>query len=301
MRLPVLSVTAPMQPCRVRIRCLLPALAFFAAMHGHAQDAGTVTLLKDTPLRVIRGTAVVQGVEGMRVRTGDFLETGPTGTAQAQLEFPGGAIVELGPSSQVLLFSLNANTTEIVVATGWLKGETIAGTFRYSSPLVSATTKGGNVLVRVDENSADVFVERGAASVSAGNPAPMVSSPERMFFTRRPGKPVAAAGRPSDQFVTAMPVSFRDVLPSRISRFEGKKAPEPKSDHEVTYADVERLLRLPAAWRKGMVERFRARLEDPAFRKAIQAHIAALPEWKPVLDSDTHTSGAAPADKPNPR
>ena len=272
-----------------------------AAMYGHAQDAGTVTLLKDTPLRVIRGAAVVQGVEGMRLRQGDFLETGPTGTAQAQLEFSGGAIVELGPSSQVLLFNVNANTAEIVVAAGWLKGETTAGTYRYSSPLVSATTKGGNVLVRVDENSTDVFVERGAASVSAGGPGVTVSSAEKSFFTRRAGKPVAAAGRPSDPFVSGMPVSFRDVLPSRLARFEGKKAPEPKSDHEVTFSDVDRMLRLPATWRKGMTERFRVRLEDPAFRKAIEAHIAALPEWKPLLDSDNHASGAAPADKSNPR
>jgi len=290
-----------MIPTRVRIRCLLPALVLMAAMQGHAQDAGTVTLLKDTPLRVIRGAAVLEGVEGMRLRQGDFLETGPAGTAQAQLEFPGGAIVELGPSSQVLLFSLSANGAEMVVAAGWLKGETTAGTYRYSSPALSATTKGGNVLVRVDENSAEVFVERGTASVSAGNATPVVSSPGRIFFTRRAGKPVAEAGRPSDPFIAAMPVSFRDVLPSRVSRFEGKKPPEPRSEREVSYGDIERLLRLPAGWRKGLVERFRSRLQDPAFRRAIEDHIAALPEWKPILDSDNHASGAAPAGKPNPR
>src|SRR5579863_301345 len=98
-----------------------------------------------------------------------------------------------------------------------------------------------------------------------------------------------------------MPVSFRDVLPPRVSRFAGKKPPEPKSDHEVSYSDIDRLLRLPPTWRKGLVDRFRPRLEDRSFRQAIQAHIAALPDWKPALSADNPSSGPAPTDKSDPR
>jgi len=285
---------------RACIRCLLFVVGLVAPICAEAQDLGTLTLLRDTPLRVIRGVSVLQGVEGMHIRPGDFLVTGPNATAQAQLELAGGAIIEIGPSSEVYLFSLNAGGADIVVVSGWLKGENSAGTYRYSSPLVSVTTKGGSVLLWAKDSPASVFVEHGTAQVSAGS-APITSSADKIFFTRQAGKPLAAAGRPSQEFVGAMPVSFRDVLPSRLDRFAGKKAPEPKVDHVVSFSDVEPLLRLPSTWRRGLVERFRPRLQDHAFHDAIEAHIATLPEWKPVLYADNHTSGAAPTDKSSPQ
>ncbi len=290
-----------MYPNRVRILRWFSAFVLLGAIRGHAQDVATLTLMKDTPLRVIRGVSVLQGVEGMRIRQGDYLETGPGATAQAQLEFAGGALAELGPSSQVLLFNVTTTSAEIVVATGWLKGETTSGTYRYDSPLVSAATKGGSVLLHVTDDESDVFVESGAALVSSGATSPVVSSAEKIFFTRRAGKPVAMGGRPSQEFIDAMPVSFRDVLPPRLSRFEGKKPPEAKSDHAVSYSEIEHLLRLPPAWRKGLVDRFKSRLEDSAFRQAIESHMATLPEWKPVLSAEKGTSGAAPTDQSNPR
>jgi hypothetical protein len=272
-----------MQPVLARIRCLLPALTLIVAAYAQAQEIGSLTLLTDTPLRVIRGSSVLPGVEGMRLRQGDILETGPNSTAQAQLEFSGSAIVELGPSTQVFLFSQTQTVSEIILLTGWLKGETTSGNYRYDSPLVIVTTKGGNVLLRAKEDEADAFVERGSASVTYSGGTPIVSSANKIFFTRRVAKPVMAADRPSPDFVSNMPVCFRDVLPSRLSRFAGKRPPEPKSNHDVTYAEIEPLLRLPLNWRKGLVGRFTPRLQDRAFRQAIEAHIKDLPEWRPIL------------------
>jgi hypothetical protein len=250
-----------------------------------AQEVGTLTLLRDSPLRVIRGVALLQGIEGMRVHAGDIVETGPAPTAQAQLEFTGGAIVELGPSTQLLVSSAGAASGEMVLASGWLKGETTVGAYRYSSPLATASTKGGNVLLHATADAADVFVERGTATVSGGS-APIASAAGKIFFSRKSGKPVAAAERPSGEFIGAMPICFRDVLPPRLPAFAGKKPPTPKTDHEVTYADVERWLTLPAS-RKALAARFRSRLQDPAFRQAIEAHQSALPEWGPYLHPET--------------
>jgi hypothetical protein len=279
-----------MQLSSVRIRNQVTGLILATAAWGYAQDAGTLTLLRDTPLRVIRGVSVLNGVEGMRIRQGDVFETGPAPTAQAQLEFASGAIVELGPGSQVFLISQAGASSEIVLLAGWLKGETESGNYRYATSLVSVTTKGGNVLLHNDKDTTDVFIERGIAAVSAGTQAPITSSTGHIFFTRRGGKPLVAQGRPSADFVTAMPVSFRDALPSRLSRFAGLKPPEPRKDHDVSYSEVERLLTLPPAWRRGLAERFRSRLEDPAFRKAIEAHLAALPDWKPILYASSYHS-----------
>src|SRR5580704_7422802 len=104
----------PIQSVGVHLRRCFAFLivAFLVSVCAHSQEVGTLTLLKDTPLHVIRGVSVLQGVEGMSLRQGDILETGPAGTAQAQLEFTGGAIVELGPSTQVFLSSQSAAAAE---------------------------------------------------------------------------------------------------------------------------------------------------------------------------------------------
>jgi hypothetical protein len=223
---------------------------------------------------------MLQGLEGMRLRQGDILETGPAPTAQAQLEFTGGPILELGPSTQVLLLSQTATAAETALLTGWLKGETTSGLYRYATPLVTASTKGGNVLLHITTDTAEVFVERGTASVGVGSAA-TPSSNEKIFFTRKAGKPMATAGRPSGEFIGAMPVSFRDEFPSRLARFAGAKPPVPKSDHDVSYAEIERWL--TSSWGRGLVARFKPRIQDSAFRQAIEAHLTALPGWEPVL------------------
>jgi hypothetical protein len=93
---------------------------------------------------------------------------------------------------------------------------------------------------------------------------------------------VIAAARPDAAFIEAMPVPFRDTLPSRLARFAAK-AVEPKVDREVNYADIEPWLNTAVAWRRGFVERFRPRLKDPEFRRAVDAHMSSHPEWDPVL------------------
>src|SRR5215467_14648112 len=103
-----------METALVRTRCLV-ILSLLLANCSRAQEIGTVTLLRESSLRLIRGASMFRGIEGMRLRLGDVLETGSTMTAQAQLELAGSAIVELGPSTQVYLFSQTETATEVVL------------------------------------------------------------------------------------------------------------------------------------------------------------------------------------------
>jgi len=83
-----------------------------------AQGGGSVTLLEGS-LRVIRGVNVLKGAEGMRLRQGDLLETSDKGFAQ--LEFAGGAVVALGPVTQVFVYRQSgekAQQTELVLLNG---------------------------------------------------------------------------------------------------------------------------------------------------------------------------------------
>jgi hypothetical protein len=87
-----------------------------------------------------------------------------------------------------------------------------------------------------------------------------------------------------------------------MSRFPDKPT-QPKRDHEVTYSEIQPWLTIAQAWRKGFVKRFQPRLNDPAFRKAVEAHLKDHPEWEPVIHSEGYhpnTSQAAAGD-PDPK
>jgi hypothetical protein len=252
------------------------------------QGSGSVTLLEG-PLRVIRGVSVLKGVEGMRLRQGDILESSANGFAQ--LEFAGGGVVALGPATHVLVYRQSGEKTqqtELVLLDGWLKGESAAtaGTYRYATPIVAALTGNGTVLMHNYEGVCDVFVESGSATIGemGGDGGVRAPTPAKagQFFSRHAGKTISATARPNAAFLEAMPHPFRDTLPSRLARFAGKNI-EPKPDHAVSYADVQMWLKMPPGWRRGFVERFSSRLKDPEFRKQVEAHVAEHPEWDKAL------------------
>ena len=260
---------------------LFPMLPIFAV----AQEGGTVTFV-ESALRVIRGATVYLGAEGVRLRQGDILENGEGGFAQ--LELSGGTIAVLGPSSRIFLFRLGSGA-EIVLLSGWLKGEggTSSGVFRYSSPLLSASTRSGTVVVRSGEEVAEMFVESDSANVSPvspdGNWGHPVSVRSGQFCTRQRGKNVTVSPRPPTTFLDQVPHAFRDTLPSRLERFSNKKPVELRRDHEVSFGEIQGWLMMAPRWSTEFVERFQSRLKDPAFREELEKHLSALPEWEPVL------------------
>jgi hypothetical protein len=269
-----------------------------------AQDAGTVTLVEG-PLRIIRGEAVLQAGEGVRVRQGDIIET--TDKGFAQLELVGGGIVGLGPGSRMYVLRHGAGKnsgsggggTELVLLSGWLKGQSSAdaGSYRYESPLLAATTLNGTVVFRSSAGECDVFVESGSAKladVSASGEAGKPSAGKaNQFFSRYAGKSFTSDSHPSAAFLKEIPQAFKDTLPSRLVHFGGKPA-EPKAQHPVTYAEIQAWLTMPRAWRRGFVARFEPRLKDPEFRKQLEAHESEFPEWGPALHPEKTSPDATP-------
>jgi hypothetical protein len=272
---------------------------------------GSLTLM-DGSVRIIRGVNVLKGVEGMRLRQGDILESSDVGFAQ--LEFTVGAVVALGPASRLYILrhtgdkpSAAKDTAELALLSGWLKAESAAssatgaaggaGTYRYETPTLAATTSAGTVLIHASQDESEIFLESGAATIAEvredGNVRQPVPAKAGQFFTRHAAKNIATTMRPNPAFIDAMPKPFRDTLPPRLEHFAGKSV-EPKTDHLVSYADAEPYLHMPLAWRRGIADRFQSRLKDPEFRKQIEAHIAQYPEWDKIL----HPEPKEPADKP---
>lgn len=288
---------------------LLAAILVLTLPAG-AQEIGTVTMVEGS-LRLIRGSTVLHGAEGVRLHTGDILESSEKGFVQ--LEFTGGAITALGGSTRVLLFShamdRNAGNTgkaaELVLLSGWLKGQrgSNGGTYRYDCPLLAATTQDGTLVLHCTANDAEIFVESGAARVGEVSADGYWRDPRvakaGQFFVRVAGKNVTVSPRPSSTFVESMPHPFRDTFTSLLSRFPGKP-PQPKRDHEVTYPEIQPWLNIGRAWRRGFVERFQARLNDPAFRKALEAHLKDHPEWGPVVHPELYQPKTSPAATSSP-
>jgi len=250
----------------------------------------------------------------MHFRQGDILESSDKGFVQ--LEFAGGPIVALGPSSRVYILRHeghasgekgaggNAVAAELVLLSGWLKAESNSteGPYRYETPIVAATTGSGTVLIHEHEGECDVFVESGTAVVGEVGPDGGVRQPGAakagQFFSRRTGKSLSSVSRPNAAFLEAMPPAFRDTLPSRLAHFTGKPV-EPKPDHEVSYVEIQPWLRVPPAWRRGFVDRFEPRLKDPEFRKQLELHVAEYPEWDKILHPEKQPeSRSAPVSNP---
>ncbi|HTZ32945.1 MAG TPA: hypothetical protein VMH31_10840 [Methylomirabilota bacterium] len=255
------------------------------------QPTGMLTMLQGT-LRLIRGTTVYRGVEGMPLRPGDILESSDGGFAQ--LEFPAG-IIALGASSRLYVVSAGGTgggrgiALDLILLSGWLKSETASGKglVRVRTSLLAASTSGGAIVAHSNATGCETFLESGGpASISEVSSSGEAGSPTQakpgQFFSRQKGAPVSIVARPSGAFLDAVPKEFRDTLPSRQVHVANKPV-QPKADHAVSYEEIESWLTTPTAWRRGLAERFAPRLSDAGFRKQIESHVREFPEWEPLL------------------
>jgi hypothetical protein len=268
-------------------------LIAFLLLPWQAMAQGITMTLLEGKVWVIRGTSVLPCSEGMRLLQGDILETTTAGFAQ--VEFNGGTIAALGPASQGFVFRAGGTGGELVLLSGWLKGETSAkdGPFRYLTTHLGAATRDGTLVIHASPNGAEIFVESGSGTVSEMSPQAMtghsVSAKSGQFLSRKSGKNVVVGARPDGAFLELLPPAFRDTLPSHLVAFQGKKAPSsPRGDHEVTYPEIQPWLTIGEAWRGGFVERFKPRLKDPDFRRAVEEHLHDHPEWDLVLHPENY-------------
>jgi len=271
---------------------LLLALLLWTPPHPPAEHAiGSVTLLEG-PLKLIRGVSAYRGLEGMNLQHGDILET--SADAFAQFEFPS-AIVALGPQSRLYILSSGGSSTghpvslDLILLSGWLKFESSnsKALYRVRAPLLAATTSGGTVLIRSAASTCEIYVESaGATSLSEisanGDASSSTQAKSSQFFSRQTSEAVSVLAAPSAAFLQAMPRQFRDTLPPRQDLHLDKSV-EAKSEHPVSFDEVEPWLKLPFSWRKGLAQRFSPRLSDTNFRKQIESHLREFPEWDPIL------------------
>lgn len=262
------------------------------AFPGPARAASlpAVVTLLEGEASLVRGTARYALAEGVRIQPGDIVEL--PAKALVEIEFADGVQLGLGPEVRVLFQASPAQggktpLVDLYFLRGWMKvtGAKGAAPARLGSPLASLTVSDATAVARFDAGELAVFAESGEVAVSewAGKgPAPAQRLKAGEFYARKGEQKGTVAPRVAPAFVSAMPVSFRDNLPSRAEKFRARDV-APKRLGEVSYAEVEPWLKAPLDVRRPLVRQLTPRIADAEFRGALVANLRAHPEWDPIL------------------
>jgi hypothetical protein len=278
-----------------------------------ADPVATVTLLEG-PATLVRGVARHALAEGVRLQSGDIIEVSDKGLAQ--MEFPDGAALALGPKTRVLAAALPRGkqlTADFYVTQGELKLAGVkAGTrLRIATPAFTLQGAEGIAVMVLDGAEGSLFVESGEARLLGPHAKGGAPSPQGLksgeFYTVKAQQKAVVASRPSPAFIGALPKVFLDPVPSRMARYKDRQV-QPRRLDVVSYAEVETWLKAPLQYRRPMLARFKPRAADPAFRAALVENLRFHPEWDPVLfpekylpkepEAEAARGAAAPAPVP---
>jgi hypothetical protein len=274
------------------LRAWIMVAALAAPWTANAADpSGTITILEGDAL-VYRGTGRLQAAEGVRLLAGDILET--AASTFAQVELPDQSVAQFGPSTRVML---NAGTFKgkperwLYIMDGWTKltgakHDPASGpAYDVRMPLLDIPASPGVVVMRTSPSEVSLFVERGDFRVTerqAGAASAPVGLRMGDFYRRKAGGRGTTSPTTAQAFVNDMPRPFRDSLPMRGERYRDRPV-QPREASDFGYADVEAWLKAEPSVRRPLMQRWRVKAREPAFRAALVSNLSAHPEWDPIL------------------
>jgi len=252
---------------------VLPLL--FAA-HAAAQPA-VVTLAEGTP-KVLRGATWYKLVPGIALEDADIFTVGPK--QQVQVETASGSIVNLTGESTIVVSLGKDGALALTMPAGLAKAAVKMPPVRLRLPQFEVAA--GDAIVVVNAGGGELFVEAGGAKIADGAAAPREA--KRGEYWVKSGAAFATKPLAPKPFVDALPRNYIDPLPSLASRIKSK--PALVADHDITYAEAEPWL--AGKERAAFEKRFVGRLKDPAFRKAVEPHVARYPYWDRILHPEKY-------------
>jgi hypothetical protein len=286
---------------QIRAWVRVPVLFFCTCIPALGQGVGTLTAAEGR-VELVRGTTTYAVAPGVKLQNGDMLATDPKG--QAQIEFDDGTLLNLSRGSRAFLLGAQSGEESVALQSGWAKFARVktakASPYRYLTPLARIGSAAAIGVLRVGEESCEMFVESGSARLvelsKSGAPGTGRDVKGGEFAVRRAGQPLTVSSRPSADFLKAMPGYFRDDLPVLISRVKGRSA-EPAREHEATYAEVEAWLKASAPIRRNLVARFENRAKDGEFRKKLVENLKEHPEWDRILFPEKYEKDSEKSEK----
>lgn len=270
--------------------CAVGLLALSSAAHGRDRIA-TITIL-DGQATVIHAATRLSAAEGGAIEVEDIVETLPN-TSLIRLEFNGGAVLDVGPSSRVMIKPMLAGAgdgAQVYVLEGWVKlmldKPSAPGKTVLASPMADVVGLERDVVAQVKLNEVAFFAESGAVQAVVRGPSGKVNPfkiDRGTFLARHADGVVESTPRPSAVFIQAVPRAFMDKLPVRATLFSGKDIPLKSAPGRLSYADTEAWLHAEPRMRGRFLVRWRPLLQDDAYRRALSAQITLHPEWRSIL------------------
>jgi hypothetical protein len=225
---------------------LAAALLGAIALPALAAESRPLLTIADGPVQVLRGAIKFDAAEGLALADDDIVRT-TAATRVARIEFGDGRVLDLGPSTQVLLPSPRIAQAQgwpgasAVVAQGWAKLSAGAAAARLVTPhLVAVSDARGAVLTHsLADGAALAFAEaRGLALLPRAGDSAEVLLREGESWTRSAAGAVRVSSRATG--LTDMPRALADTLPRRAALFDGA-AREPGEATPIEASDL-------AAW-----------------------------------------------------
>jgi FecR protein len=275
------------------MRTLFLAAVLAAPCISLAADVvGVITILEGQAL-IYRGGGRLHAAEGVRIASGDIVET--AAASFAQIEMADQSVAQFGPSTRLMISGPAPRQKagrSIYMIDGWIKlvsPKRDAGAepgFELRSAQFEIAPSPSVIVLRSAPSGVDLFVESGSVRIGerqpGSNAAGTVSLKAGDFYQRKvPARGNVASVSPP-AFVGDMPRPFRDSLPPRIERFRERQV-QPKDAPAFAYADVEAWLQAEPAVRRPLMQRWRSKAQEPPFRAALVAHLSVHPEWDPIL------------------
>jgi len=271
---------------------LVAALLVAASWSAFAADApGTITILEGEA-QIFRGTSRYVAAEGVRLAFGDIVETGDN--TFMQIELGDQSSLQLGGISRVMINGDAGRAKPerwIYFMNGWGKASgtrrdpKAEGPYQLRAPLFEIAPTPGVVVLLATPIEVKLFVERGEARLmerqrTGSSIAVALKSGDT--YQRKASTRGAVTQEATPEFLGKMPRYFRDTLPSRMDRFRDRDV-RPKEAPDFGYADVELWLKAEPSIRRPLMQRWRVKAKDPAFRSALIANLNSHPEWDPIL------------------
>ncbi|WP_137937475.1 FecR domain-containing protein [Chitinivorax sp. B] len=258
------------------------ATALVISTSASAAPVGMVTFLEGDSL-LTRGVTRFKLPEGTRLEPTDIVEV--SGKGFLQIELSNGAILLLAPQTRAML-QPNAKSTimEVFVLSGAIKVKTGTAPVRLTTPAFELPLNNATGVANVGTNTG-LFMERGSSRLeeSLGDQlAAPVALAVNAYWSRTAQTKSQIAARPTPAFVSSLPPVFLDDPASRLAKFTNTKVNLNKAP-DFNYADVEPWLMTSPVIRKVLVSLWKPKLSDPAFKAAMLANQAQLPEWERLL------------------
>jgi hypothetical protein len=256
---------------------VIAALLLSLSCASHAGAQSVVTLAEGAP-KLLRGATWYKLVPGIALEDADIVTVAPK--QQLQLESAAGSIVNVTGEATLVVSLAKDGALTLRMPTGFAKAAIKTPPVRLDLPDFDVLA--GDAIVVAHAEPAEVFVEAGAAKIVDAAGAPRDA--KRGEYWTRSGSSLTSRPLAPKPFVDALPRNYIDPLPALASRIKSK--PALVADHDITYAEAEPWL--AGKDRVAFEKRFVVRLRDPAFRKAVEPHVARYPMWDRILHPEKY-------------